>query len=35
MCLTVDSPVPPEVLERVGTAIEAIRLRAITLPASG
>jgi D-3-phosphoglycerate dehydrogenase len=34
MCLTVDSPVPPEVLERVGTAIEAIRLRAITLPVS-
>ena len=34
MCLTVDSPVPPDVLDDVGVAIEAIRLRAITLPAS-
>jgi D-3-phosphoglycerate dehydrogenase len=34
MCLTVDSPVPPDVLDDVGVAIEAIRLRAITLPTS-
>ena len=33
MCLTVDSPVPPEVLDDVAVAIESIRLRAITLPA--
>ena len=34
MCLTVDSPVPAEVLEQVAVAIESISVRAITLPAS-
>ncbi len=33
MCLTVDSPVPSHVLEHVAEAIDAHRLRAITLPA--
>jgi len=32
MGLTVDSPVPPEVLERVAREIGATRLRALTLP---
>jgi D-3-phosphoglycerate dehydrogenase len=31
MGLTVDSPVPPDVLERIGREIGASRLRAITL----
>jgi D-3-phosphoglycerate dehydrogenase len=33
MCLTVDAPVPPDVLRNVAEEIGASRLRAITLPA--
>jgi D-3-phosphoglycerate dehydrogenase / 2-oxoglutarate reductase len=33
MCLTVDTVVPPHVLEDIGKAIEAFQLRALTLPA--
>jgi len=32
MCLTVDSPVPPNVLDDIAREIGAMRLRAITLP---
>jgi D-3-phosphoglycerate dehydrogenase len=32
MCITVDTPVPAEVLESIGETIDASRLRAITLP---
>ena len=31
MVLTVDSPVPPDVLERLGAAIGAEQVRAVTL----
>ena len=33
MCLTVDAPVPPDVLSNIAEEIGASRLRAITLPA--
>lgn len=33
MCLTVDAPVPPDVLNDIASEIHADRLRAITLPA--
>jgi D-3-phosphoglycerate dehydrogenase / 2-oxoglutarate reductase len=33
MCLTVDAPVPPDVLQNIASEIGASRLRAITLPA--
>jgi hypothetical protein len=32
MCVTVDSDVPAEVLDVVASAIEAKRIRAVTLP---
>jgi hypothetical protein len=32
MCVTVDSDVPPAVLDEVATTIEAKRIRAVTLP---
>ena len=32
MCITVDTVVPPQVLASIGEAIDASRLRAITLP---
>ena len=32
MCVTVDSEVPPEVLDEIAGAIEANRIRAVSLP---
>jgi hypothetical protein len=32
MCLTVDSPVPPHVLDHIAQAIDARRVRFIDLP---
>ena len=32
MCVTVDSDVPPEVLRGIAEAIEAKRVRAVSLP---